>query len=233
MLKPKWIPIAEILVTFTLRTWSTRPSTIMAIRSLTIQWSRMVAKPMRWFSSKVCRITTIKFVLEKIETNRDSDRTKKQSEGFYLTPFILDGKQFAEEFQLTAEVSACPHGPYGGLCTLGADCETRYDGVDWYTNHVTSRRRRRQDTGESQTPIRTSIKIIDVYHPCKYVSEDVSMCITDDNGELGKGAFFIFSFMSNDFHRFVSKCCPQIQIVGPKSFVIEDVQVKWNQNWKS
>ena len=45
------------------------------------------------------------------------------------------------------------------------------------------RRRADEDVAESES----QINVIDVYHPCKYVSEDVKVCIADENGELGTG----------------------------------------------
>ena len=115
-----------------------------------------------------------------------SDRTDEQSEGFYLTPFQLKGDNIAEEFKIFAEVSACPHGPNGEYCNFRDQCiytPGRYDGQPWFpgTNNV----RRRRDVDEVQS----SLQVIDIYHPCKYVSEDVKVCIIDDNGEQGKGHF--------------------------------------------
>ena len=107
------------------------------------------------------------------------DRTEKDSEGFYLTPFQVKGDQIAEEFKIVAEVSACPHGPNGDYCEFRDQCvytPGRYDGQPWYpTNKV--RRRRQADQ------VQSSVQVMDVYHPCKFVTEGIKVCVTDDSGE--------------------------------------------------
>ena len=129
-------------------------------------------------------------------TNRDSARTAKQSEGFYLTPFKLEGGKFADEFKITAEVSACPHGPFGDQCGFKADCATsRYDGLDWYPNpnDVVVGGRRRRATVINQAQVQSTTKTVDIYHPCKVVTEDMSVCFNDKNGNPGKRAFMFNS----------------------------------------
>ena len=126
------------------------------------------------------------FITQKFKPFKNhQERTEKQSEGFYLTPFAFEGGKFSEEFKITAEVIACPCGPAGDQCGFHSDClftPNRYDGLSWYPNPNPNCRRRR-DTSQSES----TIQVIDVYHPCKYVSEDVKVCIVDDNGQPGKG----------------------------------------------
>ena len=117
------------------------------------------------------------------------ERTEKQYEGFYLTPFKLDGEQYADEFKLTAEVSACPLGKFEDQCGFKDGCnEKRYENLPWYSdpNNVTGRRRRRE-TVKAQP--QTTSKIINIYHPCKVVSENKPKCFPDENGQPGKGTF--------------------------------------------
>ena len=129
-------------------------------------------------------------MFDKRETKLNLERTEKQYEGFYLTPFKLDGEKYADEFKLTAEVSACPLGKTEDQCGFEDGCdEKRYENLPWYPdpNNVTGRRRRRETTVKAQT--KTSYEKINIYHPCKVVSEDEPKCFLDENGQPGKGAF--------------------------------------------
>lgn len=111
-----------------------------------------------------------------------------------MTPFKLDGEEYADEFKITAKVIACPlgHGPENEQCAPKCD---RYEKLPWYshpkdavTTSPQSRRRRRDTIKEqAETQIEPETKTIKVYHPCKFVSKDVDMCFTDDNGQPGKG----------------------------------------------
>ena len=104
----------------------------------------------------------------------------------------MDGEEYGDEFKITAIVSACPLGPSdsGDKCGFKDGCKKdRYVNQTWYPepNGVIARRRRRRDTTEAQT--QTTERTLDIYHPCKFVSEDIPMCFSDDNDEQGKEAF--------------------------------------------
>ena len=55
----------------------------------------------------------------------NSDRTEKNTEQFFLTPFQIED-QAAESFKLSATLTACPFGESGELCGLAFNCQNRY-----------------------------------------------------------------------------------------------------------
>ena len=109
------------------------------------------------------------------------DRVSKTSEGVYLASIMSGSEHHRRKYlNITAEVISCPLGPFDGGCELGETCATRYPST-WYPGSGKSNGHTDEKSSERKT------ETIQLYHPCKIVTDENPFCITDENGEQGKG----------------------------------------------